>query len=74
VADANPEPRTIDKQMHQSIRGELPKAKVLELPQSRGQGRVIRDREIQLEQLGQRPEEALGLAKRKMTVPRSNKL
>jgi hypothetical protein len=31
-----------------------------------GQGRVIRDREIQLEQMGHRPEEALGLAKRKM--------
>ena len=66
MPDVNPEPRTVDEQMDRSICGESAKPNVTELLKPPGQGRVIRDREIQLEQLGQRPEEALGLAKRKM--------
>ena len=42
---------------------------VTELLEPPGQGRVIRDWESQLEQLGQRLEKALGLAKRKMEDP-----
>jgi len=66
VSDMNPEPRAVDEQMDRSIRGEPAKPNITELLKPPGNGRVIRDREIQLEQLGQRLEKALGLAKRKM--------
>ena len=66
MVDMNSESRTVDELMDRSIRGELAKLNLVELLKPPGQGRVIRDREIQLEQLGQRPEESLGLAKRKI--------
>ena len=66
MTDVNPESRTIDEQMDWSIGRYPTKSNGTELLKAPGHGRVIRDREIQLEQQGQRPEEALGLAKRKM--------
>jgi hypothetical protein len=52
--------------MDRSIRGEPAESNALELLKPPRQRGVIRNREIQLEQLDQRQEEALGLAKRKM--------
>ncbi len=66
TADVNPEPRTADEQMDRSIRGEPAELDLAELPKPPQQGPVIRDREIQLEQVSQRTQEALGLAKRKV--------
>ena len=66
MSDVNPEPRTVDEQMDRSTRGKLPEWDLAELLKPPGHGRVIRNRKLDLEQLGQRPEEALGLAKRKM--------
>jgi hypothetical protein len=65
MADVNPQTRAIDEQMDRLIVPGCTKWNLSELLKPPGQGRVIRDREIQLEQLGQRPKEALGLAKRK---------
>ena len=62
----NPEPRTIDEQMDRLTVPGRTKWDYAELLETSRQGRVIRDWETQLEQLGQRPEEALSLAKRKM--------
>ena len=66
MADVNPEPRAIDEQMDRLVRGEPTKSKVIELLQSPRQSRVVGDREIDLEELSQATEKALGLAKRKM--------
>ena len=66
MPDVNPEPCAIDEQVDRSIRGDPAELDLSKFAKPPGQGRVIRDREIQLEQLSQRPEEALGLAKRKM--------
>ena len=66
IPDMNAEPRTVDDQMDRPIRGEPTKSNVSELLQSPRQPRVIRNREIHLEQVCQGTEEVLGLAKRKM--------
>ena len=66
MTDVHSETRTVDEQMDRSIRGEPAKSNVPELLQSPRQRRVIRNREIHVEQLGQATEEALGLAKRKV--------
>jgi len=66
VSNVNPEPRTVDEQMDRPICGKSAKAYVTELLEPPGQRRVIGDREIHLKQLGQRPEEALGLPERKV--------
>ncbi len=66
LSHVNPEPRAVDEQMDGSIGGELPELEAAELLKPSGQGRVIRDRETQLEEPGQRPEEAFGLAEWKV--------
>ena len=66
MADVNHEPRAIDEQMDRSIRGEPAKSNVIELLKSPRQRRVIRNREIQLEQLGDGTKEPPGLAERKV--------
>ncbi len=66
MTDMNAEPRTVDEQMDRSIRGEPAKLNIPELLQAPRQRGVIRNREIQVEQLGKATEEALGLAKRKV--------
>jgi len=66
VSDVNPEPRTVDEQMDRPTRGKPPELDLAELLKPPGHGRVIRNRKLDLEQVGQRPEEALGLTKRKM--------
>ena len=66
MADVNPEPRAIDEDMDRLVRGEPVKSNVMELLQSPREGRVVGDREIDLEELCQATEKALGLAKRKM--------
>ena len=52
--------------MDRSVRGELAELDLAELLNPPRKRDVIRNREIQLEQLDKRPKESLGLAKRKM--------
>jgi hypothetical protein len=66
MADMNPETRTVDEEMDRSIRGESSKSNPSELLEPSGQRGVIGDRELHVEHPGQRAEEALGLAKRKV--------
>ena len=62
----NPQAGAIDEKMDRLAFPRRTKRDYAELLETPGQGRVIRDWETQFEQLGQRPEEALSLAKRKM--------
>ena len=55
MANVNPEPSTVDEQMDRSIGGEPPELNLAELLQPPRQRSVIRNRELQLEKLGQRP-------------------
>ena len=48
IADVNSEPRPVDEQVDRWIGGEPPEPDLAELLKSPGQGRVIRNREIQL--------------------------
>ena len=55
MTDMNPEPSAVDEQMDRSIRGEPAKSNVPELLQPPGQRRMVGDREVHLEHMGQRP-------------------
>jgi hypothetical protein len=66
MTDVNPEPRTIDEQVDRSIRSEPAKADLAELLEPPGQSRMVGDRDLQLEHLGQGTQEAFGLSERKV--------
>ena len=62
----NPETRAIDEQMDRLIVLHSTKSNVIELLESPGERCVIRDGEVQLEQLGQGTQEPFGLPERKV--------
>ena len=66
MPDVNPEPRAVDEEVDRSIRREPTKPNGTERLEAPRQSRVVGDREIDLEELCQATEKALGLAKRKM--------
>ena len=49
MTDVNPEPSAVDEQVDRSIRGEPAEADLTEFPQPPRQGRMVGDREIDLE-------------------------
>ena len=66
MTDVNPEPCTVDEYVDRSVGRWPTKLIVAELLQTAAQRRVIWDREIDVEQVCQATEEALGLAERKV--------
>ena len=66
MTDVNPEPCTVDEYVDRSIGRSPRKLNIAELLQTAGQGGVIGDREIDLEQLCQAPEKALRLSEREL--------
>jgi hypothetical protein len=66
VSDMNPETRAIDEQMDRLIVPHSTKSNVIELLETPRQSGMIRDREIQFEQLGQGTQEPFGLPERKV--------
>ena len=55
MTDINAEPRTVDQQMDRPTRREPAKSDLTELLQTPGQRRIVGDREVHLEHMGQRP-------------------
>ncbi len=66
MTDVNPEPCTVDEYVDRSVGRSLRKLNVAERLQTAGQGRVIGDREIELEEPDQAPEKALRLSEREL--------
>ena len=62
MADVDPETRAIDEQMDEPVWGKPVEADVAELLQAPGKGGVIGDREIDVEDLCQGTQKALGLS------------
>ena len=66
MAHVNPEPYTVDQHVDGSIAGARVERNRTESPSAPGERRVIRNGEIHLEVIGQRPQEAFGLPERQM--------
>ena len=60
----NPETRAVDEQVDRSICGETPEPEVPEFLKAPGESRVIGNRQVQVKELSEGPEEPLGLTER----------
>jgi len=66
MTDVDSQPCAVDEQMHRPIRDPLVELALTKLLQTPGERRVIGNRQVHVEQLGQGTQEALGLAQRQV--------
>ncbi len=66
IADVNPEARAVDEQVDRSMARDRTKRDLTERLESPGQSRMVGNRNLHLEPLGQGTQEALGLSERKV--------